>query len=91
MDGYLGLIYYIWNFLIYPKLTSIPPKRGNETPNRTSICFKNERNLRVDNISLGDEKNSRKISENKLHQTFKLPYKNYNYMPRCQGCVQISL
>ena len=51
--------------------TSIPPKRGNETPKRTSICFKNERKLYVDNISLCDNIKSRKKSENKLHQTSK--------------------
>ena len=37
--------------------------------------LKNERKLCVDNISLCDESKSRKISENKLHQTSKWPHK----------------
>ena len=36
---------------------------------------KNERKLCVDNKSLCDESKSRKISENKLHRTSKLPHK----------------
>ena len=47
----------------------------NETPKRTLICFKNERKLCVYNISLCDKSNSRKISENKLHQTSKSSHK----------------
>ena len=36
---------------------------------------KHERKLSVDNISLCDERKSREISENKLHQTSKSPHK----------------
>ena len=62
-----------WN--VNEFMTSISPKQGNETSKRILICFKNERNLCVDNISLCDEIKSRKISENKLHQTYKSPHK----------------
>ena len=48
---------------------------GNETPERTSIYFKNERKLCVYNICLCDENKFRKISENKLHQTSKWKHK----------------
>ena len=54
-----------WN--VNEFMISISPKRGNETSKRILICFKNERKLCVDNISLCDEIMSRKISENKLH------------------------
>ena len=59
---------------MYIKL-AYPQSGGNETPKKTSICFKNGRNLYVDNRSLCDEIKSKKKHENNLHQTSKSPHK----------------
>ena len=51
---------------IVKSLTSMPQRGGNKTPKRTSIYFKNGRKLCVGNISLCNERKSRKISYIKL-------------------------
>ena len=69
---------------IYDKYILVYLQSGeNKTLKIISICFKNERKLCVYNISLCDEIKSRKISENKLQQTSKLPHK-WKY-PQSQG------
>jgi len=55
--------------------TSIPQSGEMKHQRDFPYVFKNERKLCVDNISLCDESKSRKISENKLHQTSKSPHK----------------
>ena len=56
-------------------ITSIPQNREMKHRREFQYVSKNERKLCVDNISLCDESKSRKISENKLHQTSKSPHK----------------